>query len=359
MNVCSVVGARPNFFKLAPLARELAQRPHVTHCIIHTGQHYDPALADAFFRDLEIPAPDHTLGIGSGTATDQTARTMLALEPLLLARRPDWVVVVGDVNATLAATLTAVQCGLRVAHVEAGLRSFDRTMPEETNRRLVDAVADLLLTPGADADANLLREGIEPARIRRVGNVMVDSLLAALPRAAQSPMLDTLGLTPGQYAVVTMHRPSNVDDPATLRRLVHVLIQLARRLPVVFPVHPRTRARLETLDMPDLKRLRCLPPLGYLDFLQLWRQARLVLTDSGGLQEETTVLGVPCLTLRTTTERPLTVWEGTNRVVGTEPETILAAVEACLAEPFPLEPRRPELWDGQAARRIADALLVG
>lgn len=358
MNIWSVVGARPNFVKLAPIARELARRPQVTHSIIHTGQHYDPALTDAFFRDLEIPAPDHALGIGSGTLTNQTARTMLALEPLLSAARPDWVLVVGDVNATLAATLTAVQSGLRVAHVEAGLRSFDRTMPEEINRRLVDAVADLLLTPSADADENLRREGIPAERIRRVGNVMVDSLLAALPRAAHSPILDNLGLMPGSYAVVTLHRPSNVDEPAVLRCLVQALVQLAQRLPVIFPVHPRTQVRLECLALPVRQMLRCLPPLGYLDFLQLWRHARLVLTDSGGLQEETTVLGIPCLTLRTTTERPITVREGTNRVVGTDPEAILAAAEAGLALPYPPTPRHLPLWDGQAARRIVDALLV-
>jgi UDP-N-acetylglucosamine 2-epimerase len=268
------------------------------------------------------------------------------------------VVVVGDVNATLAATLAAVQCGLRVAHVEAGLRSFDRTMLKKSPP-FGGCSCRLLLTPSADADANLLREGIEPARIRRVGNIMVDSLLAALPRAAQSPILDTLALAPGTYAVATLHRPSNVDDLATLRRLMQALIQLAQRLPVIFPVHPRTQVRLERLDLPGLRTLRCLPPLGYLDFLQLWRHARLVLTDSGGLQEETTVLGIPCLTLRTTTERPITVWEGTNQVVGTEPAAILAAAEACLARPFPLEPPCLELWDGRAAQRIADALLVG
>ncbi|MCS7081012.1 MAG: UDP-N-acetylglucosamine 2-epimerase (non-hydrolyzing) [Chloracidobacterium sp.] len=357
MNICSVVGARPNFVKLAPIACELARHPDVRHCIIHTGQHYDAALTDAFFDDLRLPPPDYALGVGSGTHTEQTARAMLALEPVFRKERPDWVVVVGDVNTTLAATLTAVKCGLRVAHVEAGLRSFDRTMPEEINRRLVDAVADLLLTPSADADDNLLREGVAPERIRRVGNVMVDSLLAALPRAAASPILRELGLSPGAYAVVTLHRPSNVDDPETLRRLMDALARLAERLPVVFPVHPRTQARLEALALPEVAALRRLPPLGYLDFLQLWRHARLVLTDSGGLQEETTALGVPCLTLRTTTERPITVWEGTNRVVGTNPDTVIAAAETCLASPYPTEPRRPALWDGRAAKRIVAALL--
>lgn len=359
MNICSVVGARPNFVKLAPIARELARRAAGRHCIVHTGQHYDAALADAFFRDLRLPPPDYALGIGSGTHTEQTARTMLALEPVLRREKPDWVVVVGDVNATLAAALTAAQCGLRVAHVEAGLRSFDRTMPEETNRRLVDALADLLLTPSADADDNLLREGVAPERIRRVGNVMVDSLLAALPCAAASPILGDLGLSPGTYAVVTLHRPANVDDPPTLRRLMDALRRLSERLPVVFPVHPRTQIRLDALGPPPQCGLRLLPPLGYLDFLQLWRHARLVLTDSGGLQEETTALGVPCLTLRPTTERPVTVWEGTNRVVGTEPDAVLSAAEDCLASPYPIEPRRPALWDGRAAERIADALLFG
>ncbi len=358
MKICSVVGARPNFVKLAPIARELAQRPQARHCIIHTGQHYDAALADVFFRDLQLPPPDYALGIGSGTHAEQTARTMLALEPILVEERPDWVVVAGDVNATLAATLTAVKRGLRVAHVEAGLRSFDRAMPEEINRCLVDAVADLLLTPSADADENLLREGVAPERIRRVGNVMVDSLLVALPRAAESAILERLKLSPGAYAVVTLHRPSSVDDPVTLRQLIGALARLAERLPIVFPVHPRTQARLSALDAPEIALLRCLPPLGYLDFLQLWRQARLVLTDSGGLQEETTALGVPCLTLRTTTERPVTVREGTNRVVGRDPAAILSAAEACLASPCPVEPRRPALWDGRSAVRIVDALLT-
>ncbi len=357
VNILSVVGARPNFVKIAPIVAEIARHPELSGRLVHTGQHFDDAMSDAFFRDLDLPAPDLHLGVGGGTHAEQTARTMLALDGVLETDRPDWVVVVGDVNATLAATLTAVKRGIRVAHVEAGLRSFNRRMPEELNRVLTDAVADLLLTPSADADENLLREGVQPERIRRVGNVMIDTLRRQLPRAAKRRGIANFGLDPGCFAVVTLHRPSNVDDRATLAGLLNMLGKMARMFPVIFPVHPRTSARIADFKLVVPKNVRTTPPLGYLDFLKLWSESMLVLTDSGGLQEETTALGVPCLTLRDETERPVTVTHGTNRVVGNRPDRILAAVMDILDGKHP-EGRIPDLWDGQTAPRIVQALLT-
>jgi UDP-N-acetylglucosamine 2-epimerase (non-hydrolysing) len=354
--VLHVVGARPNFMKIAPVMRALGARG-ASQRLVHTGQHYDARMSDVFFADLDLPAPDVHLGVGSGSHAEQTARVMLAFEKALLAGpRPDWVVVPGDVNSTLAAALVAAKEGVRVAHLEAGLRSYDRRMPEELNRVATDHLADLLLTPSPDADENLAREGIPAERIARVGNVMIDSLLAALPAARARDVPRRLGLEAGGYALVTLHRPSNVDDPAVLARLLEALATLARSLPVVFPVHPRTRARLEAPALAaSAAALRLAEPLGYLDFLSLSAGARLVLTDSGGLQEETTALGVPCLTLRENTERPITVSEGTNQVVGTDPGRIGAAAAALLARPP--APRCPALWDGRAGERVAEALL--
>ncbi len=357
MNILSVVGARPNFVKIAPIVAEIARRPELSGRLVHTGQHFDDAMSSAFFRDLDLPAPDLHLGVGGGTHAEQTARTMLALDSVLETERPDWVLVVGDVNATLAATLTAVKRGIRVAHVEAGLRSFNRRMPEELNRVLTDAVADLLFTPSADADENLLREGIPPERIRRVGNVMIDTLRRQLPRAADRPVLRDFGLESGRFAVVTLHRPSNVDDRETLADLLNLLGELARMLPVIFPVHPRTSARIADFKLAVPANVRTTPPLGYLDFLKLWSESRLVLTDSGGLQEETTALGVPCLTLRDETERPVTVTRGTNRVVGNRPDRVLAAALDILDGKHP-EGGIPDLWDGNTAPRIVQALLT-
>lgn len=358
LKILNIVGARPNFMKMAPIIAAIARRSgEVSQTLVHTGQHYDEAMSASFFRDLQMPPPDINLEVGSGTHAEQTALVMLAIEPVLKDKNPDWVVVVGDVNSTLAATLTAAKLGVKVAHVEAGLRSFDRTMPEEINRVLIDRISDLLLTPSEDADRNLLAEGISPARIVRAGNVMIDSLLAQLEQARQSAILAQLNLSPGSFAVLTLHRPSNVDDAATLKRIFAALAAVAAELPVIFPAHPRTQARLKEFGIELPPRVTLVQPLGYRDFLQLWSNARLVLTDSGGLQEETTALGVHCLTLRENTERPITVEQGTNKVVGREPERIVAAAFEILRGDQTRQPRIPELWDGRAAERIVESLL--
>ena len=350
-----VVGARPNFMKVAPMLRAPAA---ATHVLVHTGQHYDVAMSDAFFRDLGLPAPDAHLGVGAGSHAEQTGRMLLALEPVYERFAPDWVVVYGDVNSTLAAALVAQKQGLRVAHVEAGVRSFDRSMPEETNRVLTDQLADLCLTPGASADANLRREGIPDARIRAVGNVMVDTLLALRPRATALGMPARLGVADGAYAVATFHRAGNVDDPGTLGEIVRGLAHLATTMPVLFPVHPRTRARLDAFGLrEELGAVRLLEPQGYLETIGLIERARLVLTDSGGLQVETTVLGVPCLTVRTTTEWTETVAAGTNRLVAPEASAIRAGIDAVCSTTPTGAPPRPPLWDGRSAERAVAAML--
>jgi UDP-N-acetylglucosamine 2-epimerase (non-hydrolysing) len=353
-----VVGARPNYPKVAPLLWA-ADRGRHRHVLVHTGQHYDHRMSRDFFVDLAMPEPDHYLGVGSGTHAEQTARVMVAFEPVLQQERPDLTIVVGDVNSTLGCALTAAKLGMAVAHLEAGLRSGDRTMPEEINRVLTDQVADLLLTPSADADAHLAREGIPAARVRRVGNIMIDSLLRCLPRARATGALERLGLAPRSYALVTLHRPSNVDVAEVFGGILDGLAEVSRRLPVVFPIHPRTERRLDELGLRErvaaAPALRLMPPLGYLDFLALTDAARLVLTDSGGIQEEAAVLGVPCLTLRTTTERPVTVTEGTNRVAGVAPAGIREGAAAALAAPLP-GPRAPALWDGRTAERVHAAI---
>ena len=366
MKVINVVGARPNFMKAAPVVEEMKRRSHeFAPLLVHTGQHYDSEMSDAFFRDLSLPEPDVYLGVGSGSHAQQTAAVMTSFEPVLVRERPDWLMVVGDVNSTLACALVAVKLGVRVAHVEAGLRSRDRTMPEEINRILTDQIADLLLTPSADADQNLLAEGIPPARIRLVGNVMIDSLFAHLQRAEASRVREELGLQSADYAVVTLHRPSNVDERGTFERILGALEEIAAHITVIFPAHPRTRARLHEFGFNERvernRGLRLVEPLGYLDFLRLYSGARLVLTDSGGIQEETTALGIPCLTLRENTERPITVSMGTNRIVGTSPERILGAAFDTLGAPRRSgtgdEKQLPPLWDGHTAPRILDALL--
>jgi len=346
--------------KIAPVIDEMRRRTdRLQPILVHTGQHYDETMSESFFTELSIPHPDINLGIGSASHTEQTARIMLAFEQVLIEQKPDWVVVVGDVNSTMAATLVASKMLVRVAHIEAGLRSRDRTMPEEINRLVTDALADLLLTPSRDADENLLREGVAPEKIRFVGNVMIDTLYRNLERARDSAILSRLQLRPHEFCAMTLHRPSNVDDEATLVGILSALEAISARLPIVFPVHPRTRTRLEAFGLMERIRqqpaLRLTEPLGYLDFLQLYSNSRLVLTDSGGIQEETTALGIPCLTLRHNTERPVTVTEGTNRIVGNDPSTIKR--EAFAALDYPVRAGRvPELWDGQAARRIVDAI---
>ena len=350
-SVVCVAGARPNFMKIKPVVDALEERG-VTTTFVHTGQHYDRAMSGVFLQELGLRDPDHSLGVGAGSHAQQTGRVMAAFEPLLQAVAPDAVVVVGDVNSTLACALTAAKAGVYVAHVEAGLRSRDWTMPEEVNRVVVDRVSDYLLAPSPDAVDNLRAEAYRDDQVHLVGNTMIDTLLANADRARARPVLPSLGLHPGEYGLVTLHRPANVDDPAVLEGLVAALVRVASELPLVFPVHPRTRGRLPGSLPPSV---RLLEPQGYLDFLALEAGARLVLTDSGGVQEETTVLGVPCLTLRDNTERPVTLSEGTNRLVGRDPQRVVAAALEALADPP--SRRRPALWDGQAGRRVAAALL--
>jgi UDP-N-acetylglucosamine 2-epimerase (non-hydrolysing) len=346
-----VAGARPNFMKIAPILDAFRETGHHP-LLLHTGQHYDRRMSQEFFSDLGIPEPDINLGIGGGSHAVQTARIMMAFEEVCLQHDPDWVVVVGDVNSTIACALTAVKLGIRVAHVEAGLRSGDMSMPEEINRLCTDAISTLLFTTDRIADANLLREGVPAHRIRFVGNTMIDSLRRHIDRARQIPLPD--GLAERGYAVLTLHRPANVDNPDTLAALMGAIRDVAARIPVVFPVHPRTAARLDTLA--EHPGIRVIAPLSYLPFLGLVDRARLVLTDSGGIQEETTVLGIPCITMRPNTERPITCDSGTNILAGNDPDRIRAAALAALAAPLPT-PGIPELWDGHAAERIVQILL--
>ena len=355
IRVLAVAGARPNFMKIAPLLEELRSRDCFETLLVHTGQHYDAAMSESFFRDLGIPEPDVNLGVGSGSHGEQTAEVLRKIEQLLEEKRPDVVVVVGDVNSTLAATLAAVKLEIPVAHVESGLRSFDRKMPEEINRVMTDVVSEWLFTTEPAAELNLIREGVAPERIHFVGNVMIDTLLANVDRSRELDTLERLELTPQGYAVLTLHRPSNVDDPAKLQGIFSVLEEINRELPILFPVHPRTRAALERLLGGRTPKLRMTEPLGYLDFLRLMADARMVLTDSGGIQEETTALGVSCITLRDNTERPVTVDEGTNTIVGADPEAIRAAVREAL-DGNAKKGRIPALWDGRAAARIVDVL---
>jgi UDP-N-acetylglucosamine 2-epimerase (non-hydrolysing) len=355
IRILAVAGARPNFMKIAPLLREMRAREHFEPVLVHTGQHYDDAMSAGFFRDLGIPEPDVNLDVGSGSHGEQTAEVLRRIERELMDRRPDAVVVVGDVNSTVAATLAAVKLQIPVAHVEAGLRSGDRSMPEEINRLMTDAVCEWLFTTEPSGSDNLVREGVAPERIHFVGNVMIDTLLANVQRARELGVPARHGLEPGQYVVVTLHRPSNVDDPQRLRELIDVLEALDARVPVVFPIHPRTAAAIERLELGRAPSFRALEPLGYLDFLGLVCDARWVLTDSGGLQEETTALGIPCLTLRDSTERPVTVTHGTNTVVGLDTAVLRAEIDKLFAGETKAG-RIPERWDGRAAARIVDIL---
>jgi UDP-N-acetylglucosamine 2-epimerase (non-hydrolysing) len=354
VKIVHIVGARPNFMKLAPCVRALAGTAGVWQRIVHTGQHYDDAMSDGFFRELEIPPPDINLGVGSGSHAVQVARIMERLEPVVAAERPAWVVVYGDVNSTVAAALVCSKIGVPVAHVEAGLRSGDRRMPEEINRMVTDRLADLLLTPSPDAEANLRREGVDAALIVFVGNVMIDTLLHALPGARATRARESLGVVGGGYALVTLHRPSNVDVPERLARICRALGRIAAHMPVVFPMHPRTRARLTAADRRSLGGVTLLEPTPYHVMLDLTSGARVVITDSGGLQEETTALGVPCLTVRENTERPITITDGTNRLVP-DPDALESWAVAATGGGVP---RRPEGWDGCAGVRVARALAV-
>ncbi len=362
VRIINVCGARPNFMKIAPLMRAYQAYPDIQPLLVHTGQHYDANMSELFFRQLGIPEPDINLEVGSGSHAVQTAEIMRRFEPVLEEHRPDWVVVVGDVNSTIACGLVATKLGVGLAHVEAGLRSFDRTMPEEINRLLTDAISDLLFVSEPSGIENLRREGVSQEKIHFVGNVMIDTLQANLARSEQSRILEELGLAPGGYNVLTLHRPSNVDGLTSLGRIVDALDVIQRDLPTVFPIHPRTLANLTRLGLGERLRglpgLRMVEPLGYLDFLRLMAGAAVVLTDSGGIQEETTILGVWCLTLRENTERPVTLTRGTNTLVGADPERIVSAYRRCRSAP-PSARSVPEKWDGKAAERIAAVLSGG
>lgn len=374
MKIVFVSGARPNYMKIAPMIwaiRRLKQRAvaDIQFVLIHTGQHYDPQLFDVFFRELGLPPPDYSLGVGSGSHVYQIAEVMERIEPLFQSERPDVVVVVGDVNSTLAAALTAAKLGIPLAHVEAGLRSFDRMMPEETNRIVTDTLSDYLFVSEESGKENLLREGIDPGKIFFVGNVMIDSLQQSRLVWESSKVRDDMGLRHRDYGVVTLHRPSNVDNRDTLQAVMNALSVIAKDIPIIFPVHPRTRKQLELLNgsAPNLRlrngRIEAdgiygLEPLGYHEFMALVAGARIVLTDSGGIQEETTFLNVPCLTLRHNTERPVTVTHGTNRIIGTSPAAIVEEASRVLNSPRP-EFCPPPLWDGKAADRIVSILMAG
>jgi UDP-N-acetylglucosamine 2-epimerase (non-hydrolysing) len=352
-----VVGARPNFPKVAPILTAMKRVPGQYHqVLVHTGQHYDYNMSKVFFEELEMPDPDEFLNVGSGSHAAQTAAVMVAFELVLAKHKPDWVFVVGDVNSTLACALVCAKLCVRVAHIEAGLRSGDRTMPEEINRLLTDQISDLLFTPSKDGNENLSREGIDANKIHFVGNVMIDTLARMLPKAQTRSILTQLGVKPGHHLLATLHRPSNVDDPVVLRGIFEAMLSIATAQPVIFPVHPRTRARLRDLGLDGLSsNLKLIEPLGYLDFLALMSTASLVITDSGGVQEETTFLGIRCLTVRPNTERPITITHGTNRLVGSRSEDLLEAVRASLGDIKPAA-GRPELWDGKAADRIAEVM---
>ncbi len=359
MKLINVCGARPNFMKIAPLMRAYGDHDAIEPILVHTGQHYDEKMSKLFFEELQIPRPDLNLEVGSGSHAQQTAEIMKRFEPLVVEQAPDMVLVVGDVNSTIACALVAAKLGVAVAHVEAGLRSFDPSMPEEINRVLTDRISDLLFVSEPSGLENLKREGADPDKVHFVGNVMIDTLRFNRGKADQSNILNELGLAAGQYVVVTLHRPSNVDDPVVFGRILDALEQVQADLPVVFPMHPRTRSNIDKMGLAArvgaMRQLRILEPLGYLEFLKLLSEAAAVLTDSGGIQEETTILQTPCLTVRQNTERPVTIEQGTNQLVGTDSEKIIAAYRGVRSRPC-VEGPTPEKWDGQAAGRIAEVL---
>lgn len=361
LKILNIVGARPNFMKIAPIVREMERREtDFLPLLVHTGQHYDAAMSDSFFTDLGIPKPDYHLEVGSHSHAVQTAKIMTAFEPIVLQEKPDWVLVVGDVNSTIACALVCSKLGVKIAHVEAGLRSGDRSMPEEVNRILTDAISDLLLTTSEDADENLKTEGVSADKIKFVGNVMIDSLFYNLEKANQLKVRENLNLAGKDYAVLTLHRPSNVDEKEVFGGLLDALVSVSEKLPVIFPVHPRTRGNIERFDFAgkiENSNIRLIEPLGYLDFMNLYSGARIVLTDSGGLQEETTALGIPCLTLRENTERPITISHGTNFLVGTNSQKIIETAFEVLSRETSADKKIPPLWDGHAAERICEMLV--
>lgn len=355
-----MVGARPNFMKIAPIMAQMKKHREFEVSLLHTGQHFDRKMSKLFFEDLEIPRPDIYLGVGSANHGEQTGKIMIEFENVLLKNKPDLVVVVGDVNSTIACGLVAVKQGVKLAHVEAGLRSFDRTMPEEINRILTDQISDFLFVTENSAIQNLRKEGVSENKIFLVGNVMIDTLMAHLERAQKSDILDRLGLSANAYATLTLHRPSNVDHRDNFLEILSALKEIQNHLPIVFPVHPRSRERLNQFglneQLKDMPKLLLMEPLGYLDFLKLMAKSKFVLTDSGGIQEESTVLGIPCLTLRQNTERPVTVSQGTNLVIGSQGKRIVEESEKILRREFK-KGRLPDLWDGKAATRIVEILL--
>lgn len=362
MKIFTVAGARPNFMKVAPLLKEFDRCDGITAELVHTGQHYDYEMSKIFFDELGIPEPDFHLGVGSGSHAQQTANVMTAFEKALEQEHPDWVVVVGDVNSTMACTIVANKMGIRVAHVEAGLRSYDRRMPEEINRVLTDRIADLLLTPTVDGNMNLIKEGVSEEKICFVGNIMIDTLFNMRERSGRSTILADLGIEEKQYGLVTLHRPSNVDQKQTLTDFVELLEVTSNDMPAVWPVHPRSKKQARSFGLWErlqaVENLHLLEPVGYLDNVNLMDHARLVLTDSGGMQEETTALGVPCLTARENTERPITVTEGTNTLVGTDKRKILSHIKKLMSNgTADSKASRPLYWDGNTAKRITDAIL--
>jgi len=360
MKILDVAGARPNFMKIAPLMKEMQKYPEIHPIIVHTGQHYDEKMSKLFFEELNIPKPDINLEVGSASHSVQTANIMIAFEQVLLKEHPDLVVVVGDVNSTIGCALPAVKLHIPVAHVEAGLRSFDRDMPEEINRVLTDAISEYLFVTEPSGKENLLNEGIPKEKIHFVGNVMIDTLLANKAQAEHSSILARLALKPKEYALLTLHRPSNVDVRETFLRILDALEEIQTRIPIIFPIHPRTRKRIDefelTVRVESMSNFRLIDPLGYLDFLKLMTNTQLMLTDSGGIQEETTILNVPCVTLRENTERPITSQQGTNVVVGTDTERIIEESYNILNGKV-VSSQMPDLWDGKAAERIVNILI--
>jgi len=355
--IINIVGARPNFMKIAPLMESFNNSKEISPVLLHTGQHYDNKMSELFFEELKIPKPDIYLNIGSDTQAKQVARIMISFEDVCLAEKPDAILVAGDVNSTLACALVASKLNIKVIHLEAGLRSYDRVMPEEINRVITDALSDILLTPSADANENLKREGISDNKIHLVGNIMIDTLLKFLPQAGKSDILEKLNLKQQQYMLVTLHRPSNVDEFNSIERILKTLNQLSEKINIVFPIHPRTLKNISSYKLEQyLKNITTTEPLGYFDFQKLMLDSKLVVTDSGGIQEETTVLKIPCITLRENTERPITITQGTNELIGMDMEKLVFFSEKAIHNNWK-QSKIPELWDGNTAQRVTEVIV--